>query len=113
MYIGQTGKVKSKFDRPTKGTVRGYIVRIFLFDGEKVMVVSIQTEPTLEAEAPRLLFVYPEGSSRGVFEGYLPLSYNIAPDDQRFLFIQQGWPTQINVVLNWFEELKRLAPTGN
>ncbi len=40
------------------------------------------------------------------------LSYDIAPDDQRFVFIQQGKPTQINVVLNWFEELKRLVPTG-
>jgi hypothetical protein len=25
----------------------------------------------------------------------------------------EAGPTQINVVLNWFEELKRLVPTGN
>ncbi len=86
---------------------------LFYRNGEKVMVVSIQTNPTLRAEAPRLLFIYPEGSSRGVLEGLMPLSYDIAPDDQRFLFIQQGWPTQINVVLNWFKELKRLVPTDN
>ena len=82
---------------------------LFYRNGEKVMVVSIQTEPTLKVDAPRPLFSYPEGSSRG----NTPFTYDIAPDDQRFVFIQQGWPTQINVVLNWFEELKRLVPTGN
>ena len=86
---------------------------LFYRNGEKVMVVSIQTSPTLKAEAPRLLFIYPDGPSMGSREGYIPLTYDIAPDDQRFVFIQKGWPTQINVVLNWFEELKRLAPTGN
>ena len=42
-------------------------------------------------------------------------NYDITRDGQRFLMIQlgeqQGAPTQINVVLNWFEELKRLVPT--
>ena len=37
--------------------------------------------------------------------------------DERFLMIQEGdqdsaVPQQINVVLNWFEELKRRVPTG-
>ncbi|MCZ6751989.1 MAG: hypothetical protein O7E51_09200 [Acidobacteria bacterium] len=38
-------------------------------------------------------------------------------DGQRFVMIQEGGsdsaPTQINVVLNWFEELKQQVPTGN
>ncbi len=38
------------------------------------------------------------------------------PDGQRFVMIQAGGPdseaSQINVVLNWFEELKRRVPTG-
>ena len=80
---------------------------LFYRNGDKVMVVSIQTGPTLKAEAPRLLFTYPEGSSAWY------VSYDIAPDDQRFVFIQQGRPTHINIVLNWFEELKRLVPAGN
>ena len=41
---------------------------------------------------------------------------DIAPDGQRFLMIQpvepEQPPTQINVVLNWFEELKRRVPAG-
>ncbi len=37
-------------------------------------------------------------------------------DGQRFVMIQigaQDSATQIHVVLNWFEELKQRAPTGN
>ena len=38
----------------------------------------------------------------------------MAPDAQRFLMIQSVEPeqpaTQINVVLNWFEELKKKVP---
>jgi hypothetical protein len=37
------------------------------------------------------------------------------PDGQTFVFVK--WPegnptTQLVVILNWFEELKRLCPTG-
>ncbi len=57
---------------------------------------------------PRLLFEGPYFMRRG---GY-PISYDIAPDG-RFLMIRSNpAPIQINVVLNWFEELKRLVPTN-
>ena len=41
--------------------------------------------------------------------------YDISPDGQRFLMIKdvEGSTGQINVVLNWFEELNRLVPTDN
>ena len=41
--------------------------------------------------------------------------YDVSPDGQRFLMLKatdQPAPTQINVVLNWFEELKQKVPTG-
>ena len=48
-------------------------------------------------------------------------TYDLSPDGQRFLMIkvqptsadeaESGTPTLV-VVLNWFEELKRLVPTG-
>ena len=46
-------------------------------------------------------------------------NYDVSADGQRFLLMKDAAPTdqaaapepQINVVLNWFEELKRLAPT--
>jgi hypothetical protein len=40
-------------------------------------------------------------------------AYDISPDGQRFLMIEETGgtaPPQINVVLNWAEELKRRAP---
>jgi hypothetical protein len=42
-------------------------------------------------------------------------NYDVSVDGQRFLMIKpieeaQAAPTQINVVLNWTEELKRLVP---
>ena len=40
---------------------------------------------------------------------------DVNTDDGRFLMIQEpqeSTPLGIDVVLNWFEELKRLAPTG-
>ena len=41
--------------------------------------------------------------------------YDVTPDGQRFVMVQaaeqEAGATQINVVLNWFEELKRLVPT--
>ena len=56
-----------------------------------------------------------------LFEGpYLPTTassafYDVSPDGQRFLMLkpvesEASAPTQINVVLNWFEELKQRVP---
>ena len=44
-------------------------------------------------------------------------NYDVSPDGQRFLVVkpseqEQAAPTQINVALYWFEELKRRVPAG-
>ena len=77
-----------------------------------MMVVSVETEPTFAAQPPRLLF---EGSFASSFRG-LTSNYDVTPDDQRFIMVQRveqldSASTEINVVLNVFEELKRLVPT--
>jgi hypothetical protein len=67
------------------------------------MVVSIQTSPAFRASRPRQLF-----------EGPYARTYDVAPDGQHFLMIESGEEeggNQLHLVLNWFEELKRLAPT--
>ena len=44
--------------------------------------------------------------------------FDVAPDGRRFVFVQSletvspPAPTVIHLVENWFEELKRLVPTG-
>ena len=44
-------------------------------------------------------------------------NYDVSADRQRFLMLkaseQEQASTQIDVVLNWFEELKRRVPSGN
>ncbi len=72
-----------------------------------MMVVAIRDEPTFTAEKPRLLF---EGPYLG---GEMFGGFDVSLDGQRFVMVKQSetGATQINVILNWFEELKRLVPT--
>ncbi len=81
--------------------------------GETMMVVPVETEPTFTAGTPEVLFT-------GNYFGGLATGghYDISPDGQRFLMLRdpetQAGPqavTQLHVVFNWFEELKRLVPT--
>jgi hypothetical protein len=76
-------------------------------NGAKMMVTSIETEPEFRVIGYEELFEgkYLTGVSR---------HYDVAPDG-RFLMIQESeesTPPCIHVVLNWFEELKRLVPVG-
>ena len=83
---------------------------LFYRNGNKMMAVEVTTQPTFRAGTPTLLF---EGQYHNDFN-WSPPNYDVTPDGQRFLMIQPGEKeeaTQINVVLNWFEELKRLVPT--
>ena len=89
---------------------------LFYRSGDQMMAVEIDQSRDREgagvsftAGAPRLLF---EGS-------YLPTpatfpNYDVSPDGQRFLMFkapeETTAPTQINVVLNWFEDLKQRVP---
>ena len=77
--------------------------------GDNMMAVEITTEPSFSGGTPRLLFegVYPRQLGNRA-------SYDVTSDGQQFVVIQaqQGPGAQINVVQNWFEELKRLVPTN-
>jgi Tol biopolymer transport system component len=83
---------------------------LFYRHGSKMMAVEITTEPTFSAGKPKLLFDGPYVPT--------PLSlpdYDVSQDGQQFLMLkpaeQAQAPEQIDVVLNWLEELKRLVPT--
>jgi hypothetical protein len=72
-------------------------------------VVAVSTDPELSIEAPRLLF---QGGY--VLPNSMFTNYSISPDGRRFVMVQPTGETQqmieMVVVLNWFEELKRLVP---
>jgi hypothetical protein len=85
---------------------------LFYRNGNKMMAVDISSKPSFAVGRPRMLF-------EGKYEGApVPVAnYDVSPDGQRFLMLkpseqEQAAPTQINVVLNWFEELKQKVPTG-
>ena len=80
-------------------------------DHGKIWVVDIQTGADLIVGNPRLLF-----ENNGIMVNPIRRGFDISLDDQLFLAVRQEdrqpQPvTEINLVLNWFEELKRLAPT--
>jgi len=80
---------------------------LFYRNGDKTMAVGLTTEPTLTVGKPRLLF-------EGRFENPQSGSPGVTPDGQRFLMLKAGQQeqeaTKINVVLNWFDELKHRVP---
>ena len=82
---------------------------LYFRNGNKMMAVDISSLPDKV------------GPARVLFEGQYTFSdtgragYDVAKDG-RFLMVQPVEPeqpnTQINLVINWFEELKRLAPAN-
>jgi serine/threonine protein kinase len=108
-YPGQGGIVQIS----TEGGLEPVWARggkeLFYRSGDKMMVVSVQTDTTFKAEKPRLLF---EGSYRYNFTN-VTSNYDVTADGQQFVMVKEEGQNQIHVVLNWFEELKRLVPTDN
>jgi len=86
---------------------------LFFRSGDKMMAVEISTHPTFSPGKPSPLFEGQYGGTGGARA--VRADYDITPDGQRFLMVQaQERDTgQIHVILNWFEELKRLVPTDN
>jgi hypothetical protein len=85
---------------------------LYYRSGDKMMVVDITTEPTFSVGKPKVLFQGPYEPTPATFP-----YYDVTQDGRRFLMLKpvesaETSPTQINVVLNWFEELKQKVPTG-
>jgi len=85
---------------------------LFYRNGDKVMVTAVETQPVFAASKPKLLFEGHYDPGILAFER----DYDVSPDGQRFLMVkasdQESVATQLNVVLNWSDELRRLVPAG-
>jgi len=78
---------------------------LFYLNGGKMMAVEVQTGATFHAGIPKILFE----------RNPPPADYDVSPDGRRFLMIKQEMPrqaqsNQFEVIVNWFEELRRVAP---
>ena len=86
---------------------------LFYRNEDQMLAVSRVTKPTLEIGQPTLLF---EGRyDRDEAASGNP-NYDVTADGQRFVMVkgvEGSEHRQIQVVTNWFEELKRLVPTDN
>ncbi len=86
---------------------------IFYLSGHVMKVVKTRLDPTLSVEAATDLFTV-DDSLFWAFD-FPVSSYAVSSDGQKFYFIKKNRAapvTQLRVVLNWFEELRRLCPTG-
>ena len=99
---------------------------LFYRNGDQMMAVEVEvgqaSTPVSSGQAGRpVATAFSAGRPRMLFDAaqYLPTAvtfpnYDVAPDGQRFLMLkapeEAAAPTQINVVLNWFEELKQRVP---
>ena len=83
---------------------------LFYRRGDQVMSVPVQTDPVFSAATPQRLF-----AGRFDLDGALDTpNYDISPDGERFVMVNRGQyaiASQLHVIVNWFEELKRLVPT--
>jgi Tol biopolymer transport system component len=82
---------------------------LFYRSGDAMMVVDVATNPSFSVGKPRQLFQKPYERS-----GAYWANYDVTADGQQLLMVkgaeQIRLPSQMNIVLNWFEDLKQRAP---
>jgi Tol biopolymer transport system component len=111
-YPGPGSKLQISTDGGTEPVWIPNGRELFYRSKNKMMAVDVFSHPTFTASKPLLLF---EGH-------FLPTpatspNFDVSRDGKRFLMVEaaepeEQSPTQINVVFNWFEELKRRVPSG-
>jgi len=111
-YPGPGGKWQISTEGGTEPLWNPNGRELFYRSGDKIMAAEIITQPSFSAGKSKILFGGPYQPTPATLT-----NYDVSPDGQRFLMLKpteqaEAAPTQINVVLNWFEELKRRVPTG-
>jgi eukaryotic-like serine/threonine-protein kinase len=112
-YPGPGGKWQISSDGGTEPAWNPKGGELFYRSGDKMMAVTVQTAPTFSAGKAQVLF---QGTYAARVFPQLGTRYDVSPDGQRFLMVKEVQAgaeiTQIDVVQNWFEELKQRAPAG-
>ena len=112
-YPGPGGKWQISTEGGTEPVWNRNGRELFFRSGNKMMAADVTTQPGFSAGKPRKLF---EGSYVRSDWPLASMTYDVSADGQRFLMVkateQASSATEINIVLNWFEELKRRVPTG-
>jgi Tol biopolymer transport system component len=80
--------------------------RIFYREGSAMMAADVRQGPALSVSKPRRLF-------DGEWELPSGAPFSVMPDGKRFLMVRfapAAIPTRLDVIFNWFEELRKRAP---
>jgi serine/threonine-protein kinase len=91
---------------------RELLYRSFTLENHQFVSAAIRSQSPFQVDAPRLLFE----AKLGIYDSTVPTrAWDVSADGQRFLLSRRipsaDKPvTVMHVVLNWTEELKRLAP---
>ncbi len=80
---------------------------LFYRNGYRMLAVDVDTGADFTASEPRLLF-----EERYDLVAGIGRNYDVSPDGQRFLMVSDTSAGELQVVINWFKELKRRAPTN-
>ena len=111
-YPGPGGKWQVSTEGGTEPLWNRNGRELFYRSGNKMMTVETTTQPGFTVGKPRMLF---EGEYLATEYPQLGSDYDVSADGQRFLMVKEIERTessaQINVVLNWLDELKRRVPT--
>ena len=92
---------------------------LFYRSGDATMAVEVETEPTFKRGNPKILFRGTYFST--TFQKIASTPWDIHPNGKKFLMIKPAASTgaaptaaspqpKINIVVNWFEELKARVP---
>ena len=82
---------------------------LFFWNGDRLFAIPVRTTPELAIGEPEALFTsrrYTTNQSQ---------AYDVTADGQRFLMVkipEASKPREVQIVLNWFTELERLAGPG-
>jgi Tol biopolymer transport system component len=105
-YPGPGGKSQISTDGGTQPRWNHSGRELFFRNGDKMMAVDVETGAAFRAGAPYMLF---EKAAN---------DYDVAPDGRRFLMLKPpaagpgGAGSELHVILNWFEDLRRKVPLG-
>jgi len=104
-YPGKGRKIAISIDGGLSPIWSADGTELFFRNGGKLMAATITREPEMEFAPPVELF---EGPYTLDLMGHQ--RWDVSPDGERFLMVENSDDFRIVIVQNWFEELERLAP---
>jgi len=107
-FPGADDRRQISFDRGDEPVWDPSGQQLFYRSGNTMKVVNLEDEASFTFSAPQDLF------KEWFDRNYFVANYDYDAENRRFIMSkplgEETIPVQINVVLNWFEELKRLVP---